>query len=256
MLLEHVFCQVMRPRSALYYALFAIILYRTNVDFNFSFQSCLATFTLNFIAISRFQIGESAGSVLVFPPAPAPEHLADFREFLKDVLQRGWDAHLSAGDGKMKFNFRSLISIGIYSTNEIFLPASHKDSSGQPYPAQDSTKLDQNALTSLNPNFPAVECALILEDVKTELFTKLPVHLYFQTQLRRAVDNMMKDHPHYGRRYKALQRNVPEATDLYQGSRAVASMVTCVHEALDKNVLLLDTECNSKIALLSRATCQ
>ena len=128
MSLEHTFCQVMRPRSVLCYVLFASILFSTHVDFNFSITSYLATFKLNFYAVSHFQIDESVNSVpgvLTFPSAPPPDKLADFRVFLQEILQRGWDTHFTNVEGKVKYNFRSLIALGIYSTAEIFLPASH-----------------------------------------------------------------------------------------------------------------------------------
>ena len=221
--------QVMRPRSVLYYVLFASIVFSIHVDFNFSITSYLATFKLNFLAVSHFQIGESINSVpgvLTFPPAPSPDKLADFRVFLQGILQRGWDTHFSNVEGKVKYNFRSLIALGIYSTAEIFLPASHKDAAGQAYPAQDSSKVDLNALKLLNPQFPSAESDLILEDAKSDLFKKPSTHLYFQTQLRVAVDKMMKDNPNYGRRYKMCDKGHPTGGSPGTSNAAVAQVST------------------------------
>jgi len=242
----------------MYYAIFAILMFSAKVDLNFHVASPWTTLKLNFVTVPTFQIGEqvgsSLGSRLMF--APAPDNAAGIRDYLKDLLQRGLDTHLSSSDHKLKLNFRSLVSLGMYSTNEIFLPATHKDAQGNNCAAQDPTKMDAKALQSLNANFPADELDLILEDAKTDLFKKPATHLYFQVQLRRAVDDVMKDHGIYGHRYKTLQRKVPEPNDMYQGSRAIANMVTCFQEFIDKHSAALDTECNMKIARLSTATCK
>ena len=120
----------MSTRRVLYYVIFACILFSANVDFNFSTSPYFATFALNFVAVHRFPIGESVDSVpgvLALPSAPSPDKLAEFREFLRGILQQGWDTRLSNVEGKMKYNFRSLIALGIYSTAENFLLARNND---------------------------------------------------------------------------------------------------------------------------------
>ena len=77
---------------------------------------------------------------------------------------------------------------------------------------------------------------------------------FLQTQVRHAVETAMLKHPVYGHPFKSLQRKYTDPNDMYQGSRAVANMVTCFRNHIKKQIVELETECNQAIARLRTAT--
>ena len=97
---------------------------------------------------------------LVLPPLP---ELLDMSDWLLQLLQRSNEVWHRFGNDR--FNYRSLVAIGLYSRKEIYLPSGMVDpTSNKPYPAQEPKKFDKAALQSLNAHFPPGEISLCEHD--------------------------------------------------------------------------------------------
>ncbi len=90
--------------------------------------------------------------------SPLPD-LLDIPEWQQKLLQTGNEVwHRVSAD---RFNYRSLISIGLYSRKHLFYPPSMTvPQTNEPYPAQDPSKFDSDVLKVLNAHFPPGEISL------------------------------------------------------------------------------------------------
>jgi hypothetical protein len=253
MCLEHTFHQVM-SRSATLCALLILCshgIYGCQVDLKLSFsQSSSWNMRLNLNVVPVFQTMSDPG--LGIPALPRKP--ADVNNFVRDLVRWGQDTFLSYQDNK-KYSLRSLVVLGTESTQgHLFFPATMKDSDGKNFPAQNPAAFTKEDLLKLNPQFPDAEIALLIEDFQTPMFKNGPLHFYLQSQLRRAVDLAVSSDTVFSHQYRQLARMVQDSGDMYQGSRAVANLITCLQEYIIKHQLALDAESNIVLAGLGSAT--
>ena len=128
------------------------------------------------------------------------------------------------------------------------------DSDGKAFAAQDPRKFSAEVLKHLNPAFPEAEILLLTAAFQTDVFQNPDMHLYFQSQLRKAIDAAMLQDPLFGFRYRQLARVVTDASDLYQGTRAVYNMVLSFQEYATAQQAALDMECSSTVEHLRAVT--
>jgi len=203
---------------------------------------------LNLVVAPGLQMTDNTVSFL----GSIPDNPHEIPKFLSNSLRAASDTFLKFGTAK--FSLRPMFAIGLHSKKELFPPSTFKDDQGNHYPAQDASKFNKQVVLSLNNDFPVPELLLLDGAFKTEAFKKHETHYYLQTQLRSVVDKAMIDHSIHGHRYKILQRKFDDPADLYQGSRAVANMVTCFQEHVARHAVDLDNECNRAMASLATAT--
>jgi hypothetical protein len=204
---------------------------------------------LNLIASPFFQTMSQPGSGL----PPLPKSAMDIPTFLDALDRWGQETFLTYQDTK-KYHLRPLIVIGRYSTKDIYFPESMLDREGNKCVPQEPKKIDRDVLKDLNPDFPETEIQILESAFKTDVFKHTDTHLYYETQLRKAIDNIMTDAPLFGFKYRQLARVVTDPSDLYQGIRAVYNMVLSFQEYVVKNQVQLDNACGDLISRLRTAT--
>ena len=85
------------------------------------------------------------------------------------------------------------------------------------------------------------------------MFQTARTHYHFQTRLKGAVDKLVLNHPDYLRHYQSQQLRITDDSDLYQGSRALADLISSIQERIDEKAAELDAQCSRTISALSTA---
>ena len=252
MYLESSFPQVMsRIVTFCVYLAFMYCLSSSQIDLKFSISATpTCALQLNFNLVPVFQTMSDSG--LAIPPLP--RKAIEVEKFVRDLVRWGQDTYLSYNE-KTKYSLRSLVVLGTESTDHLFFPETMTDpGTRQKYPPQNPALFNEQVLRKLNKDFPAAEIALLKSDFDTPMFSNAQVHYYLQSQLRKAVESAVMHDPMYGHKYQQLARVVTDPHDMYQGSRAVANLITALQDYVLRQQLALDTECNAIIQGLGSVT--